>query len=68
MSADELSLRRWENIEASEENRIVEKGVLELRAGPTGQMVPEVGSWECGMTALFCRFGWLYVFASHQPR
>ena len=38
MSADELSLRRWENIEASEENRIVEKGVLELRAGPTGQM------------------------------
>lgn len=38
LNADELSLGSRENIEASEENRIVEKGVLELRASPTGQM------------------------------
>lgn len=73
LNADELSPRIWEKGNGSEENRIVEVGLVELRASlqvcktPWVDM-PDVGRWECGLEVLFCRLGWLCGLTSHQPR
>lgn len=73
LSADGWSLRSWEDSDASEENKIVAKEVLELRASKrqcktSWADMPEAGSWEYGREVLFFRLDWLCVVASHQPR
>lgn len=58
MGADELSLGSWKTKDANEENRIVEEGVLALRAGLSVKLAGQT----CQRPAVG-NVGWKFCFA-----